>query len=169
VARWAEQQLRDRPDLRPVPEAALHVTLVFLGTTAPEGVGPLWDAVVEAAAGHSAPRFEATGVTGLPRRRPRLFALALADEGGRAGRLHRDVAGALARGGLHEPEERPLWPHVTVARVRRGKRPTRLADGAPPLAFPTSLLTLYRSRPGSDYEVLEQLRLPSRHGAGAKP
>ena len=34
------------------------------------------------------------------------------------GDLQRDLVGRLADEGLHEPEARDFWPHVTVARVR---------------------------------------------------
>ena len=65
----------------------------------------------------------------MPPRRPRLFALDLADEGGRAAALQAAVAGALERAGVYEPERRPFWPHVTLARVKRGER--RAAGAAP--------------------------------------
>jgi 2'-5' RNA ligase len=79
----------------------------------------------------------------------------------------------LAEEGLHEPEERDFWPHVTVARVRSegsgSRRPAAVARW--PAELPKSLkepfygvrLTLYRSvlQPGgSRYVPLAQVELP---------
>ena len=84
----------------------------------------------------------------LPPRDPRLFALDLDDEGGRAGALQAAVSDALEAGGWYKPEKRPFWPHITLARVKRGERrvPPLPADPAPP-AEPSrrAMLTLYRS------------------------
>jgi 2'-5' RNA ligase len=160
VAQWTLGALRGREDLRPVPEASLHVTLAFLGGVEPGRVGDVEEAVTRAAEACWAPELGVSGVAGLPQRRPRLFALGLCDEAGRAASLHGAVAAALSGAGLYEPEGRGFWPHVTVARVRRGARASRLASDPPALApFVAPVLTLYRSRPGSDYEALERLAL----------
>ena len=59
----------------------------------------------------------------MPPRRARLFALDLDDEGGRAAaRSQAAVSDALEAGGWYRPEKRPFWPHVTLARVKRGER-----------------------------------------------
>jgi len=181
--------LRDGRALRPVAEEALHVTLVFLGATPEADVAELWGEV-EAALGRSgagagasgrsggagvcgghadgdgtlrAPRLTPVGIVAVPRGRPRLFALDLADEGGRAGELHGRVTGRLAAAGLHEPERRPFWPHVTLARVRRGPQRPRWAPGTPLMGpFTAPSLTLYRSHlspAGSRYEALQSRRL----------
>ena len=95
----------------------------------------------------------------VPPRRTRLFALDLHDEAGRAAKLQGRVATALEK-----VEERPFWPHVTLARVRRGARasPLDLAPPWPIRAFRPSALTLYRSQPsprGAEYSVVESLAL----------
>ena len=79
----------------------------------------------------------------------------------------------LVEGGFYEPEKRPYWPHVTVARVRpeaRGsRRPAVVSD--PPAKLPESLsearicrrMTFYRSvlQPrGARYAPLAQVELP---------
>lgn len=145
-----------------MPGRALHVTLAFLGWMAAERVHEVWEAVSGAAAGRAALLLRAGGVAGVPRR-PRLFALDLADEGGRAGALSAAVAAALADAGLHEPEDRPFWPHVTLARVRRGGR-SAPPTGPPPVLepFSASVMTLYRSDPsrsGARYTALERVEL----------
>ena len=139
------------------------MTLVFLGAKPEDAVAALWECASEAAASCRSPVLTPTGVTPVPARRPRLFALDLADEGGGAAGLHRAVAGALADAGLHEPEARPFWPHVTLARVRRGARPGGWSPAEPWVRrFTSSALTLYESVPGRAgvrYRVVERLEL----------
>jgi hypothetical protein len=57
--------------------------------------------------------------------------------------------------------ERPFWPHVTLLRVRKGRRPDRprVPDGLEP--FAPAALTLYESR-GGRYDRLGSKALPSR-------
>ena len=163
VVRWRDATIAGRDDLRPVPAAALHVTLVFLGSKPAEAAGRLWEVAAAAAGACRAPGLTPLGAIAVPRRRRRLFALDLADDGGRAAELHRAVAGALADADLHEAEDRPFWPHVTLAHVRRGIRPEPWPARQPlPAPFTSCSLTLYRSEPapsGARYRVLERLEL----------
>jgi 2'-5' RNA ligase len=166
ITEWRDAALLGRDGLRPVAGRALHVTLAFLGWTPAARVDDVWDAARAAAAGRVAPLLSAGGVVGVPRRRPRLFALDLADEGGHAAHLSRAVADGLAGAGLHEPEDRAFWPHVTLARVPRSARAAPL--GGPPATlepFSATVLTLYRSdqsRSGARYTALKRLDLRAR-------
>lgn len=141
------------------------MTLVFLGWQPPERRATLWEAARDAAAEIAAPVLTPAGVVPVPARRPRLFALELRDEDDRAAALHAGVARALEAAGLHEPESRPFWPHVTLARVRRGARArSTLSAGEPPAPFAAGALTLFRSHlapSGARYSVLERLGLRS--------
>jgi RNA 2',3'-cyclic 3'-phosphodiesterase len=161
---WRERALEGRADLRPVAPEALHVTLVFLGYLPEEEIARVACTAFEALDGLAAPRLAMTGVKPLPPRSPRLFALELADEDGRATALHTAASEALAGARLHKPEKRPFWPHLTLARVKRGAdRAPALDSGPPPLdSFDACEVTLYRSilRPqGALYEPQERLRL----------
>jgi 2'-5' RNA ligase len=99
----------------------------------------------------------------LPARDPRLFALDLDDPEGRASALQAAVSDALRP--WYKPEKRPFWPHITLARVKRGERrvPGLPDDLAPPAeAFDARRLTLYRStlRPqGAVYDALAETEL----------
>ena len=103
------------------------MTLVFLGWRGEAEIEGVGAAALDSLAASRFPARSA-GVVGVPRRRPRLFAVELDDAGGRAVAVQAAVESALVAGGFHEAEERAFWPHVTVARVRRGERPSRGAS-----------------------------------------
>jgi RNA 2',3'-cyclic 3'-phosphodiesterase len=173
LAAWRDALVEGRRDLRPVRAEALHVTLVFLGWQDEGAAEAIWEAAfggarmpnpaqpaAPAASGLPAPSMRAAEVRPLPPRDPRLFALDLEDEGGRAGSIQAAVSDALEAGGWYRPEKRPFWPHVTLARVKKGERRVApLPDAPPPPSTPflAARLTLYRStlRPqGALYEPL---------------
>lgn len=169
IAAWGSKSLVD-PALRPVRPESLHITLAFLGWL-PEKEIPRLGQIVEASGGE-APSIQLSGPLQRPERgRPRLFALAAESQGTVAlqARLEEDLVAER----LYEPEKRPFWPHVTVARVRReergSKRPalvSRLPEALPQgLLQPTVCrrMTLYRSElqpQGAQYTPLAQVELP---------
>ena len=98
------------------------MTLVFLGWQDESAAPKIADAAFSALPVGSPPRLTPMGVRSLPPRNPRLFALDLEDEGGRATALQAAASAALEAGGWYRPEKRPFWPHLTLARVKRGER-----------------------------------------------
>ena len=169
---WGGEQLAD-PSLRPVAAGSLHITLAFLGFLPEKEVGPLSGIVAELAGAR--PEIRLRDPVGRPERgRPRLFALPA--ESPATVDLQARLEERLVEAGLHKPEKRPYWPHVTVARVRReergSSRPARVVS--PPGPLPKGLLqpfggvrvTLYRSQlqpQGAQYTPLAQVEL-SRSG-----
>ena len=162
LAAWRDELVAGRDDLRPVRPEALHVTLVFLGWQDESAA----EAMAEAAFGAvsvAAPLLRCGHVRPLPPRSPRLFALDLSDEEGRASALQAEVSRALER--WYTPEKRPFWPHITLARVKRASRRVAAlpaSPAAPQAAFRAGTLTLYRStlRPqGALYEPLARTEL----------
>lgn len=165
---WGKAELVD-PALRPTRAGSLHVTLVFLGDRGPAEVEEI--AAVVRRSGVPAPSIKLEDPISLPRgRRAALFALpapsaAVSD-------LQRALVDRLVTAGLHQPERRDFWPHVTVARVRpegRGsrlpaavtRRPGDLPQGLKH-AFGSVRLALYRSElqpGGSRYVPLAQVEL----------
>jgi RNA 2',3'-cyclic 3'-phosphodiesterase len=154
---WRAPLLREVDGLRAVAPEALHVTLCFLGQRPAAAIGPLAE-LVEGSAG-PASGLALERAQWLPRRRPRVLAVALDDRHGELGALQQRLVERLAQAGWHEPEARPYLPHVTVARVRGDAR-VAVGDPLPalsPLVFDGAAVTLYRSRPhpsGSRYEPL---------------
>jgi 2'-5' RNA ligase len=165
LAAWRDELVDGRRDLRPVRPEALHVTLVFLGWQDENAAETIAAAAFESCSALAAPRLRAGEVRPLPPRSPRLFALDLEDEAGRAGAVQAAVSDALEAGRWYRPEKRPFWPHITLARVKRGERRVApLPDRPPPPAeaFDAGELTLYRStlRPqGALYEPLARATL----------
>jgi RNA 2',3'-cyclic 3'-phosphodiesterase len=170
VVTWGRKALAD-PALRPVRPESLHVTLAFLGWL-PEKEIPRLGQIVEASAGE-APSIQLSGPVQRPERgRPRLFALSAESPGTIA--LQAKLEEALIGARLYEPEKRPFWPHVTVARVRReergSKRPapvSKLPGGLPQGLLQPAVcrrMTLYRSElqpQGAQYTPLAQVELPA--------
>ena len=160
LVRWRDVILSVRDDVRPVRPEALHVTLVFLGWQDESAADRIAEAAFGALPAGAAPRLAAGGVKPVPPRNARLFALDLDDEDGRATALQAAMSDALEAGGWYRPEKRPFWPHITLARVKRGERrvPPPPGDHDPPAEpFEASVVTLYRStlRPtGALYEPL---------------
>ena len=176
IVRWGREALAD-PALRPVASESLHITLAFLGWTAEKEIARLEEIVqeprlIEVVAG-GGPRIELSDPVPRPQRgRPRLFALPADSPGAIA--LQAALQERLVAARLYEPEKRPFWPHVTVARVRReergSKRPALVSKL--PGAVPQALLqpavcrrmTLYRSElqpQGAQYTPLAQVELPA--------
>jgi 2'-5' RNA ligase len=157
IASWRDMLVSARRDLRPVRPEALHVTLVFLGWQDESAAPRIAEAAFGALLDGPPPRLTAAGVRSLP---PRLFALDLEDEDGRASALQAAASAALETGGWYRAEKRPFWPHLTLARVKRGERRVEpLPEDPPPPRepFEAPVVTLYRStlRPqGALYEPL---------------
>jgi 2'-5' RNA ligase len=148
--------------VRLVKPESLHVTLVFLGHHPEAAVDEIRSTALGDVGGLPAPALTASGVRGLPPRRPRLWALDLDDPGERSTAVHEAVAAPLVEGGWYVPEKRPFWPHVTVARVRAREKPPRIDVDPPSLSFVASEVVLYRSRlsrAGADYEPLARAAL----------
>ena len=102
---------------------------------------------------------------------PRLFALPV--ESPQAVALQADLASRLVSERFYEPEKRPFWPHLTVARVRpesRGSRRPRRVEKPPGLlperlgerTFESVRVSLYRSElklQGAQYTPLAHVDL----------
>jgi 2'-5' RNA ligase len=174
VVAWGREALAD-PALRPVAPESLHITLAFLGYRPEREI----ERIAEAVRGSlgPAPWVELRDPEQRPPRgRARLYALPAISPGAEA--LQAGLQQRLVEEGFYEPEKRPFWPHVTVARVRpeaRGsRRPAVVSE--PPGALPQELkehrssvrMTLYRSvlQPGgARYVPLAQVELPGGGGS----
>ena len=157
--RWSRKAFAGVRELRAVRPESLHVTLVFLGYQAERDI----ERIAEVSLEGGVEEFELTprGVLPVPRSRPRLFALDLEDPGEAVVRWQGALSDRLEAARFYEPEKRPFWPHVTLARVKRGEKVRRLEvpELPEPLRrpFQATRVTLFRSvlqRSGAVYEPL---------------
>jgi len=166
---WGVGELDDEA-LRRVTAERLHLTLCFLGHLPPDDIERAVRIVTEARP-RPVPVTLGAEPVAKPKGRPRLFALEA--DSPAAVELQAELSQALSGAGLYEPETRPFWPHLTVARVRaepgkrRRPRRVRTRPGELPQAlvhtFDSVRIALYRSnlRPGgAHYEPLANLDLP---------
>jgi len=105
------------PAVRRVKVENLHITLAFLGQTPDERLGDVTAAASEAAAPVSSFTLAFDRAGRFPERgRPRVAWLGIADGAPCVLELGEGVYAALRRRGLHF-DDRPLEPHLTLARV----------------------------------------------------
>ena len=177
LERWQAAECGDEA-LRPVAPEALHVTLCFLGYHPERAIERLSEVIAAIEPRSVEMRFEREPV-GLKGSRPGLYAVSAPGEAAVA--LQAELSALLEAERLYEPEKRPFWPHVTVARVRperersdgsrRRRRGRPRVVEHPPGPLPEGLLqpwgavrlALYRSHlrsSGAQYERLAALKLP---------
>jgi 2'-5' RNA ligase len=163
--------------VRWVDLAGLHVTLQFLGATAPDLAPPLMAALADVAAGARPLALRTAGLGLFPNpTRARVVWLGLAGEIERLAALQ--AAALAATGPLgFTAESRPFTPHLTLGRVREAATPSEraavgraVAASSPPpaTAWPVDDLALMVSTlgpSGATYRPLGRWRLGS--GASA--
>ena len=167
---WQRDLTGRCPDeLRPVPDAALHLTLAFIGYRAERDI-PAIAGVLERVTtpGAEIPLSFQEPLQPKPPRRPKLYAAALL-ETDELTRLRAVIAEELTAAGLFEDERRAFWPHVTLARVKRSAKHHRAPDPAPGApakltaqSFAAAAVTLFRSHlepAGARYEALARIPL----------
>jgi RNA 2',3'-cyclic 3'-phosphodiesterase len=161
MAGWREDPRTE--GLRWVAPEALHVTLAFLGSVAPDSIGAIKTGIEQVAARH-APTEHATGRLGAFARpgSARVLWYAVDDRDGSLSAIATDLEGAL---GL-DPGE-PHRAHVTLARARHRWVDLRgwiedASEAAPEGTLAVRRLDLMRSHLGAGparYETLETFPL----------
>ncbi len=106
----------------------IHLTLKFLGETAPARLDEAVASLAEAGAGVAGFRVRAEGLGVFPDpRRARVLWVGVADEAGRLADLVRRVETAFARRGFPR-EPRPFRAHLTIGRFPGACPPEALAE-----------------------------------------
>ncbi|MFN2465621.1 MAG: RNA 2',3'-cyclic phosphodiesterase [Candidatus Dormibacteria bacterium] len=164
--------LRGHADLSVPPPENLHLTLAFLGELDPVGASHATEALAATARLHGPWDVEWGEAGAFPSlARPRVLWLGIVDDGPTA---------VVGKGLRHElaardlpVDDRPLRPHLTVARVRSAARgpiagsAMALLDEPPPLA-PSRVtgLVLYESRLGRGPATYVRLAEAAFHAQG---
>lgn len=153
VAGRAAGLVPDSTALRPVHPELMHLTLAFLGWTDDARAGAAAAAVAAGAAEAPAFRVRLGPLGRFPSAgRPRVFWLGLTEGGEELNALAERVRAELRARGL-QFDERPLSPHLTLARVRDDAGRDELQGAVealdvaalPELAFEARAVDLMRS------------------------
>jgi RNA 2',3'-cyclic 3'-phosphodiesterase len=155
LVRWQQEALAGSARL--VPRGYLHITLAFLGSRPARELGPIVEALRDAAKGAARPielvaeRYRETRSVGM---------LVLGDAHGRAAALAADLHLRLEQLGVYRPEARRWLPHLTVLRFRRqpGLRPALPDLGTIVPSGAAAYHSLLRPT-GAQYEILERVAL----------
>lgn len=127
-----------------------HLTLAFLGEVGSERLGGVEEAMAEAAAAAAPFRATLGGIGAFPSwRAPRVVWLGVREGERPLAELASSLRTGLGRRGF-EPQEREFHPHLTLCRLKPGRRPERLRETLEGLDFSASMevseFSLYRSR-----------------------
>jgi 2'-5' RNA ligase len=130
IATWARDSLGDASELRLVAAANLHITLVFCGPLPAERVEEVVERTRAGIVVGRAPVYTPSRVRVLARSAVALELDAAEPDRALRGWPLGSLALELSSAGLRRRETRDWTPHVTIARARRGQRPT--VDVQPP-------------------------------------
>jgi 2'-5' RNA ligase len=119
----------------------LRITLIYLGNRPEREVPRIVATLRDLCEGAPTAMVELHDPEQRPARgRPRVYTLPATAPGVEI--IQIGLRELLSNRGLYEPEQRPFWPHVTVARVRaekRGSRRRMRVDRPPSAPLPPSL------------------------------
>lgn len=163
VCAWAREQRVPGGGLRVMQPQNVHLTLAFLGERRADEISAIADAMALAAQSvpGQIPDLATADPLLLPRRRPRVLALAVKDPERRLAVLQSTLAGELAEA-IGWGDARAFHPHLTAARFARDAETPDVLTPAPRLPFEAAELVLHRSflePAGARYEVIERVAL----------
>lgn len=148
------------PDHRLVPVRQIHLTVRFLGSTAPGALASLEDDLDRIGAETPAFRLTVERLITLPRTRARLVAAETDLPPALRGLMEATAAlpGEPVRGG--DPT-----PHLTLARFRRGVRSRPIHESIEPVSFDADEMHLVRSDLGPEGATHESVRIAQLRGS----
>jgi 2'-5' RNA ligase len=160
LAGWAARATGRDTALRLLGVGQLHLTLVFLGEVAADEVDVVAEVVVEALRDEPWPSALRIGEPlWLAPGNPQALVVGISDEDGALTALQSRLVAGLGEAIGFAPERRRYLPHVTVARLRRGRLPRDYDLDPPPapIAFAGESVELVRSQlqpDGARYETV---------------
>lgn len=143
----------------------LHVTVRFLGETAPEHVAAVSACLRDVSQSHSAFKIWAGGAGAFPNaRRARVFWIGIKEESGTLISLASAIEKAAVQLG-YQPEKKSYFAHLTIARDKLGRQAEPILNPYNNKDFGVSLVdrfVLFESVSGPlgvQYKVLEEFAL----------
>ncbi len=113
-------------DVRWVRPEGIHLTLKFLGNVPEEKIEPITKAAQEVVAKFGPLRLRVKGLGAFPSgRKPRVIWAGLEGDLKPLLRLQKELEDSLTKLGF-EPESRPFVPHLTLGRVKSGRKMDKL-------------------------------------------
>jgi 2'-5' RNA ligase len=164
LVEWRQRTFASEPGFRLLGPENLHITLVFLGYQYERDLDLLKEALRPPPGAAFQLRVAQLVGIGGGRNRGRAFALQM-HEDEQLGGWQAALVDRMAQTGLHDPEKRPFWPHVTVVRTK-AKTKLHAPSGAGELPdqllapFEADRVTMFKSvlhPSGARYEPLESL------------
>lgn len=163
----ATAKLRDSSfDVKWLKPEGIHLTLKFLGGIEEKQIQPIVDAVRPVVINQKPLALRAEGIAAFPNlKRPRVIWIAVTGDTERLKNIQERIEQSLSALGF-PAENRPFSPHLTVGRIRSGRKITDLISKIQELAgitfsaFTVNELVLYKSilRPeGAAYLPLQRL------------
>ena len=159
-------------DVKWVPEQNLHLTLKFLGATGEEKIEEMTGALRKKLSPYHPFYITIGGVGSFPGgRHPRVIWVGI-QEYGPLEDIYREVEDVMTQHG-YPPEDRPFSPHLTIGRVRSGKRLAEVLKRLEELRavsfdeFEVKGVTLMKSelKPGgAEYSSLAEIPLEGNNG-----
>jgi RNA 2',3'-cyclic 3'-phosphodiesterase len=149
------------PGVRWLPPENLHLTALFLGEVAEQAVPALIQELETACLSHRRFELRLERIGPAPPRRPRMI-WGWFGADARLSALAESLAGAAAGHAPAAGPPRTDHPHVTLARLGRGKPPADLPEGPASGELPVHACTLMRSTlspSGAAYTELARLPL----------
>ena len=137
-----------------------HLTLAFLGHLPGERVQQLTDQLGQERWLPEDFQVKIEALIGFPRTKQSRYLVAQVEASAALLRVHERLQELLLQHGF-PTEQRPLRPHITLARLRRGQRPPLITPQPLRLTYPVSELILYESRTmaeGASYQALRSFR-----------
>jgi RNA 2',3'-cyclic 3'-phosphodiesterase len=152
----------ERQNYKVVIPENIHITLKFIGEISVERLPEIVSTMQDISLSINAFDLQTTSGVGLPKKKPRVIALDLA-ESDKLARAFRILDEALTNAGICQPEHRAFNPHITCARSKKMSQlpesdMTIVSQWSHQLSWTVNCLSLFESTLTKDGPVHNELQ-----------